>query len=95
MLVLSGNEVFKLVITTCGGLGSPLRLSPVVNTHLEMYTYVRLKAFSIAFLSKTLLVEFFMCGRYYRVVFLRDFVTVCKNRNLKIAVLDSGHWRDF
>ena len=46
---LSENEVAKLVVTICGGLGSPSRLPPVVNTQMEMYTYVSLKAFDIAF----------------------------------------------
>ena len=48
---LSGNEVFKLVVTTCGGLGSPPGLPPVVSTHLEMYAYVHLKFFGIAFFA--------------------------------------------
>ena len=51
MLFLSGNEVSKLVVTTCGGLGSPSRLPLVVSIHLEMYAYVRLKTFSIAFFA--------------------------------------------
>ena len=42
VLFLPENGVVKLVVTTCDGLGSPLKLSPVVNTQMGMYTCVRL-----------------------------------------------------